>query len=82
MFSKADQKPLAGIESELELTLPNGELYTAGIEATQNDGKASVIIPPMKDIANGSILSYRVCLKVATSQPVCASSNYVIWNSP
>lgn len=82
VFSKADQKPLAGIESELELTLPDGKLYTAGIEATQNDGKASVIIPPMKDIANGSILSYRVCLKAATSQPVCASSNYVIWNSP
>lgn len=82
MLSRIDQKPLAGIQSELDLALPDGSHYTRVIDPTQSDGKASVIIPAMKDIPNGSILAYSVCILTTTAQPVCAFSNYVVWNSP
>ena len=82
VFTKADQKPLPGIESDLDLTLPDGTHYTSTVAATLNDGKASVIIPAMNTIQNGSILMYKICLKAAAVQPVCATSSYLIWNSP
>jgi hypothetical protein len=82
VLNKKDQTPLSGFESTLDLLLPDGTHYTNDIPATQNDGKASIIIPSMNAIRNGSILTYQVCLKSASVQPVCASGNYLVWNNP
>lgn len=82
VLKKEDQKPLSGFESTLDLLLPDGSHYTSDISATQEDGKASVIIPAMNSIQNGSILTYQVCLKAAAVEPVCTSGNYLIWNIP
>lgn len=82
VLKKEDQKPLSGFEATLDLLLPDGSHYTSDISATQEDGKASVIIPAMNAIQNGSILTYQVCLKAAAVEPVCASGNYLIWNIP
>ena len=82
VFKKNDQQPLAGFESDLTINLPDGSAYEAAIPETQNDGRASVIVPGMNNIKNGSILTYTVCLKAATSQPVCAGGSYLIWNTP
>lgn len=82
VLNRLDQTPLSGFESTLDLLLPDGTHYTSDISATQNDGKASLIIPSMNSIRNGSIMTYQVCLKAAAAQPVCASGNYLIWNNP
>lgn len=82
VLKKEDQKPLSGFESTLDLRLPDGSHYTSDISATQEDGKASVIIPAMNTIQNGSILTYKVCLKAAAVEPVCTTGNYLIWNFP
>jgi len=82
VLKKEDQKPLSGFESTLDLLLPDGSHYTSDISATQQDGKASIIIPAMNTLQNGSILTYQVCLKAAAVEPVCASGNYLIWNIP
>jgi hypothetical protein len=36
----------------------------------------------MNSIQNGSILTYKVCLKAAAVEPVCTTGNYLIWNFP
>lgn len=82
VLNRKDQAPLAGFESTLDLILPDGTHYTSDITATQNDGKASIIIPAMNSIQNGSIMTYQVCIKAASSEPVCAGGNYLIWNNP
>lgn len=79
---KTDQQPLANIEADLDITLPDNTHYTAVFPATTSDGKSSLIVPAMTSVPNGSILTYRVCLKAATTQPVCNSGSYLIWNTP
>lgn len=77
-----DQQPLANIEADLDITLPDNSHYTDVFPATTSDGNSSLIVPAMTNIPNGSILTYRVCLKAATTQPVCNSGSYLIWNAP
>jgi hypothetical protein len=82
VLRKSDGQPLANLESDLDLTLPDGSHYTATLPATQSDGKAAITIPAGKDYLNGSILVYQVCLKAATTNPVCASGSYILWKAP
>jgi len=82
LLKKEDQSPLAGIESTLDILLPDGTHYTSDIDATQEDGTMSVVIPEMKSIPNGSLLTYSVCLKTGLTSPVCAEGSYLIWNAP
>jgi len=82
VLSKPDQKPMAGIEAELDLSLPDGTHYIHAVDPTLADGTAAVIIPVMKGIPNGSILTYQVCLKAVAVKPVCAMGNYLMWKMP
>jgi hypothetical protein len=75
-------QPVQGIEARLEMTLPDGSTYQADIPATDRDGISLVNIPAMNKIANGTILTYKVCLKTVTNPPICAESSYLIWNNP
>lgn len=82
LVKKEDQSPLAGIESTLDILLPDGTHYTSEIDATKEDGRTSVVVPEMKSIPNGSLLTYRVCLKTGSTSPVCAKGSYLVWNTP
>ena len=70
---------MTNIEAVLSITLPDGSLYTADLPQTGMDGRASIIVPSMKNITNGTILVYQVCLKGTTDTPVCISDSYLIW---
>jgi len=37
-------------------------------------------IPPQPDLANGSRLSYQVCLNLPSEKPICTLDSYLIWN--
>ena len=77
-----DQTPLAGIESTLNLTLPDGAKNTSELPPTDDQGKASIEIPDQDSIPNGTILVYEVCLKTSSSLPVCEQGSYMIWKAP
>ncbi len=79
---KSDGQPLANLEADLDVTLPVDTHYTAAFPATQSDGKSTVTVPAMTGYPNGSILVYRVCLKTATTDPVCATGSYILWKTP
>ncbi len=77
-----DQTPLAGIESTLNLTLPDGTKNTSELPPTDDQGKASIEIPDQDSIPNGTILVYEVCIKTSSSLPVCEQGSYMIWKAP
>lgn len=74
-----NQQPVTNIQAQLTLTLPDQSQYTATFPATGLDGRASLIIPAMKNLSNSQILVYQVCISDTSAQPVCASGNYLIW---
>jgi hypothetical protein len=77
-----DQSPLAGIEATLSVRLPDGEKFTSDFPATSKDGKAFTEVPDRDSVTNGSILVYEVCLKSASSLPVCTQGSYLVWKTP
>ncbi len=81
LLMKEDQSPLSGIESNLDIRLPDGTHYTAGIGATDNEGRAKIEVPVLKGIRNGQLLIYTVCLITGSSTPVCAEGSYLVWNA-
>jgi len=82
VLRKSDGQPLANLEADLDITLPDDTHYTAAFPATQSDGRSTLTIPPAAGFPNGSILIYRVCLKAASTDPVCSSGSYILWKTP
>ena len=82
VLNAADQLPLGGLESELTINLPNNKTWTAVIPATTGDGRSSVAVPPMKNIPNGTILTYQVCLTNLAVESNCATGSYLFWDNP
>ncbi len=82
LLMKEDQRPLGGIESTLEIGLPDGTQYTTKIAATDVEGRAKVEVPVLKGVRNGDLLVYSVCLITGADVPVCAEGSYLVWNAP
>ena len=82
VLRKSDGQPLANLEADLDITLPDDTHYTSVFPATQSDGHSSVTVPATTGFSNGSILIYKVCLKAATTDPVCGSGSYILWKAP
>lgn len=76
---KSNQQPLSNVEAVISIQLPDGTTYTGSLPKTGMDGRASILLPAMKNILNGTILVYQVCLKGESDQPVCSSDSYLIW---
>lgn len=81
VMQQTDQRPLANIEAEVTVALPNGRTVKAHFQPTGVDGRSSVTIPPQKSIPNGSVVPYRVCLNVVSEQPICADETYLVWDN-
>ncbi len=76
-----DQQPLANIESDLTLLLPDGSESKFHLPPTNEAGKSNVKISPLNPLpANGSVIAYRICLNVPSDQPICSMDSYLIWN--
>lgn len=82
LLNASDQLPLPGIETELVVNLPDGTTYQATLPATLADGSSSILLPKMKKISNGTIMTYQVCIKTAVVEPVCQSGSYLVWTLP
>ena len=75
-------KPIPGLESVLQISLPDGSVYESTLPATSAEGTSSILIPALTGIPNGSILPYQVCLSGSISEPVCAGGSYIFWTKP
>jgi hypothetical protein len=81
VIQKENQQPVPNLEATLTIKMPDGSLYTAQFPATGVDGRSALVIPPMKDIPNGTILELSVCINGTDNTPVCVTDGYLIWPS-
>lgn len=75
-------KPLSDIQSSIQVNLPRGKIWTSELSPTNSEGESSISLPVMKNIPNGTILTYQVCLKNTASRPVCTLGSYLVWTAP
>ncbi len=78
----ADGLPAPGLESEVTLELPNQKTFSATLPLTQADGSATLTLPSMKRVPNGTILIYTICLINSGATESCASGSYLVWDQP
>ena len=76
-----DHAPVPNILSTLTLNLPEDRHLTYSLNATDNQGDASVVIDPI-EAQNGTIIPYQVCLDTDSQPQVCVSESFLIWNNP
>lgn len=79
VLKSSNQSPLQNIEATLEISLPNGNEYTYQMPATDEFGLSQFVIPVLKRVHNGSVISYSVCLNVPSNEPICVKDSYLIW---
>ncbi len=72
--------PLERVESTLVLSFPDRPAIRYFLPPTDSQGMTVLTIPPQPNIANGTRLSYQVCLNLPSDRPICALDSYLIWN--
>jgi len=81
VLNQENGQPLANLTAELQVTLPNQSPLSADFPATGVDGRATLVLPAQKDLSNGQIITYQVCIHDGVSSPVCSNGSYVIWGN-
>ncbi len=74
-----NRTPLQNIESDLTITLPDGDEYRYNVPPTDQYGISYITIPAFKRVQNGSVLTYSLCLNVPGGEPLCVKDSYLIW---
>ena len=72
--------PMPAVAAKVKVNLPDGSIQNLSMSPTDADGKTSLTIPAMPDLANGSLVAYEICLDVPVDSPPCTSDSYLIWN--
>jgi len=72
--------PLERVEATLVLSFQDRPSIRYFFTPTGPDGMSILVIPPQPDLANGTRLSYQVCLNLPSAQPICSLDSYLIWN--
>ncbi|MDR3577693.1 MAG: hypothetical protein P4L50_27825 [Anaerolineaceae bacterium] len=72
--------PMPDISANVKINLPDGSNQNMSMPPTGADGKTSLTIPAMPNLANGSLVAYEICLNVPVDNPPCISDSYLIWN--
>jgi len=81
LLRASDQQPIPNVEADLTLILPDGKQEKFQVPPSDSSGRASLTVSPLKPPPdNGSVIAYRVCLNLPSSQSICASDSYLIWN--
>ncbi|MBE0695704.1 MAG: hypothetical protein IH586_02165, partial [Anaerolineaceae bacterium] len=77
---KENGQPIERVEATLVLNYQNSPSIRFFLPPSDANGMSIVEIPPQPDLANGTRLSYQVCLNLPSEQPICALDSYLIWN--
>lgn len=73
-------QPIERVEATLVLHYQGSPPIRYFVPPSDADGMSVVEIPPQSGLANGTRLSYQVCLNLPSEKPICAMDSYLIWN--
>lgn len=74
-----EDHPLQNREPVLYLTLPDGAREVYYFPPTNEEGQATLALPPVS-APNGALIAYEVCLQSQGGANRCVGENYLIWN--
>jgi hypothetical protein len=80
VFHTDSKSAIQRVEAYMVLAFQDRPSVRFNFPPTDKNGISSVVIPPQADLANGSRLSFQVCLNLPSEQPICAIDSYLIWN--
>jgi len=73
-------QPMERVEATLVLSFPDRPAVRAFFPPTDSSGMTVLIVAPQLNLANGSRVSYQICLNLPSERPLCAQDSYLIWN--
>lgn len=73
-------QPLERVEASLILNFPDRPAARYFFPPTDAEGMSAVSIQPLPELANGSRVSFQVCLNLPSERQICALDSYLIWN--
>jgi hypothetical protein len=77
---KDSGQPIERVEATLVLRYQNSPAIRFFLPPSDENGMSVVEIPPQSGLANGTHISYQVCLNLPSEQPICTLDSYLIWN--
>jgi len=77
---KETGQPIERVEATLVLNYQDSSPIRFFLPPSDSRGMAMVEIPAQPGLANGTRLSYQVCLNLPSEEPICAIDSYLIWN--
>ena len=77
VFDRKTLKPTAHVSASLTLTLPGGSQLTYEFPPSDASGYSFIAVPPAQAAADGSLVSYTVCLNDVNA--ACKSEAYLVW---
>lgn len=73
--------PVANVEPDLIVMLPNGERRTYYMYPTGQDGITSIALDPI-EAPGGTLIPFEVCIISPSSETFCVRDNFLIWQGP
>jgi hypothetical protein len=73
--------PLANIEPDIIVVLPDGSSHTYYMYPTTSDGQTRLLIDPI-NAPNGTIIPYQVCIYNLNGSKFCVKDSFLIWTNP
>jgi hypothetical protein len=81
LLTRQSRQPISDVESFVVIALPNGKKLSYNLPPTNQNGLAQVSVQPLKDVANGVIIPYVICLNVPSDDAICEPDSFLIWNN-
>jgi hypothetical protein len=76
-----DGQPVANVEPDLTVALPDGTEKTYYMYPTGTDGQSRLPIDPVAG-ENGTLVPYKVCIYNLGGEPICTQDTFLIWSGP
>jgi len=76
-----DGLPVANVEPDLTLSLPDGSQKTYYMYPTGSDGQSRLTIEPVA-AGSGTLIPYKVCVYNVGGEMVCVSDTFLVWVNP
>jgi len=75
-----NDRSMVGVQVEVTVIMPDGNKQLFPMPPTNEDGQASLLLPPMK-ASNGTIVPFKTCI-LTTDTRFCIADFFVIWETP